>query len=126
MTTVSESFDARKGNWVKIEVYRLLQEWLNKPEENVGLVVTAYDSMGRQVAVTDPKEMPSNVSKNLYLPVPFLLSFLSIPQRISDPLTRVFIKQIRLLTLHMIGLSYVPQHPYGTEVLGKIYCTVLC
>ncbi|XP_071538486.1 growth/differentiation factor 8 isoform X2 [Panulirus ornatus] len=60
VTTVSESFDAREGNWVKIEVYKLLQEWLNKPDENLGLVVTAYDSEGRQVAVTDPSEMPSN------------------------------------------------------------------
>ncbi|XP_042241005.1 growth/differentiation factor 8-like isoform X2 [Homarus americanus] len=60
VTTVSESFDARKGNWVKIEVYKLLQEWLNKPNDNLGLVVTAYDSQGRQVAVTDPNEMPSN------------------------------------------------------------------
>ncbi|XP_069943988.1 growth/differentiation factor 8 isoform X3 [Cherax quadricarinatus] len=60
VTTVSESFDPREGNWVKIGVYKLLQEWLNKPDENLGLVVTAFDSQGRQVAVTDPKEMPSN------------------------------------------------------------------
>ncbi|XP_045614872.1 growth/differentiation factor 8 isoform X3 [Procambarus clarkii] len=60
VTTVSESFDAMKGNWVDIEVFKLLQEWLNKPDENLGLVVTAYDSQGRQVAVTDPSEMPTN------------------------------------------------------------------
>lgn len=63
MTTVSVSVDARDGNWVKIGVYKLLQEWLNKPSDNLGLVVIANDSEGRQVAVTNPEENPSYVSK---------------------------------------------------------------
>ncbi|XP_047472431.1 growth/differentiation factor 8-like isoform X1 [Penaeus chinensis] len=60
VTTVSESVDARDGNWVKIGVYKLLQEWLNNPSDNLGLVVTANDSEGRRVAVTNPVENPSN------------------------------------------------------------------
>lgn len=60
VTTVMESFNPQKGNWVKIEVYQLLQEWLTRPEENLGLVVEATDSQGHQVAVTDPLESPSN------------------------------------------------------------------
>lgn len=63
VTTVSESVDARDGNWVKIGVYKLLQEWLNNPSDNLGLVVTANDSEGRRVAVTNPVENPSNVSR---------------------------------------------------------------
>ncbi|KAK4306836.1 hypothetical protein Pmani_021360, partial [Petrolisthes manimaculis] len=60
VTTVTETFNPHEGSWVKIEVYRLLQEWLTNPDENLGLVVTAYDSQGRQVAVTNPTETPSN------------------------------------------------------------------
>lgn len=63
MTTVSENADARDGNWVKIGVYKLLQEWLNNPSDNLGLVVSANDSEGRRVAVTNPVENPSNVSR---------------------------------------------------------------
>ncbi|KAK7077649.1 hypothetical protein SK128_015138 [Halocaridina rubra] len=59
MTTVREWFDAHEGNWVKIRVYKLLQEWLSKPAENLGLVVEAFDSHSRQVAVTNPAESPS-------------------------------------------------------------------
>ncbi|XP_045129612.1 growth/differentiation factor 8-like isoform X3 [Portunus trituberculatus] len=60
VTTVMESFNPYEGNWVKIEIYQLLQEWLTRPEENLGLVVEALDSQGQQVAVTDPQESPSN------------------------------------------------------------------
>ncbi|XP_063847932.1 growth/differentiation factor 8-like isoform X1 [Scylla paramamosain] len=60
VTTVMESFNPYEGNWVKIEIYQLLQEWLTRPEENLGLIVEALDSQGQQVAVTDPQESPSN------------------------------------------------------------------
>nr|AYC12383.1 myostatin [Palaemon carinicauda] len=60
VTTLRKEFDALEGNWVKIPVYKLLQEWLSKPDENLGLVVEALDSQGRQVAVTDPTESPKN------------------------------------------------------------------
>nr|ACF40953.1 myostatin [Eriocheir sinensis] len=63
VTQMMETYNPDKGNWVKVEVYSLLQEWLTRPEDNLGVVVEARDTQGNQVAVTDPWEIEETKDK---------------------------------------------------------------
>lgn len=44
--------DAGAGSWQSIDMKSLLQAWLRQPESNYGIEINAFDSTGRDLAVT--------------------------------------------------------------------------
>ncbi|RWS12911.1 Growth/differentiation factor 8-like protein [Dinothrombium tinctorium] len=58
--------NAKKGNWVKIEVKKLVTQWIRYPNENIGLVVHSYDSKGREFIIRNPDDN-SDLSKRTFI-----------------------------------------------------------
>lgn len=44
--------DAQTNPWQSIDMKQLLQSWLKQPESNFGIEIKAYNSQGKDLAVT--------------------------------------------------------------------------
>ena len=44
------------GQWVKVDVKKLVSQWFRHPKDNLGLVVHSYDSEGRPFVIGHPDD----------------------------------------------------------------------
>lgn len=44
--------DAQTNPWQSVDMKQLLQSWLKQPESNFGIEIKAFDSQGKDLAVT--------------------------------------------------------------------------
>ncbi|XP_067124995.1 growth/differentiation factor 8 [Centruroides vittatus] len=44
------------GGWATIDVRKIVSRWLRHPKDNLGFAIRSYDSEGRELAVTEPRE----------------------------------------------------------------------
>ncbi|GLH11674.1 Protein 60A [Gryllus bimaculatus] len=45
-----------RGEWLRLDVHKLLAEWFRRPTDSLGLLVQVTDESGHQLVVTDPNE----------------------------------------------------------------------
>lgn len=48
--------DLERGGWVHLDVRKLMHGWFKSPEENLGLVVNAFDGDGRPLGISKPTD----------------------------------------------------------------------
>ena len=48
------------GTWFNVDIKKVIEDWIKKPDSNYGLHLEVFDSSGNSLSITDPDD--ENVS----------------------------------------------------------------
>ena len=53
---------SKEGQWERLDIHKVASEWMQDPNTNQGIVISAHDSEGRSIAEVNAKDRGDYVS----------------------------------------------------------------
>ena len=59
---MKKQMHSKEGQWERLDIHKVASEWMQDPNTNQGIVISAHDSEGRSIAEVNAKDRGDYVS----------------------------------------------------------------